>query len=80
MRTGTTPLDELTRDEFERLQRLNAAYRERLRFPVLFAVKGSTTQDVLAASSSVSVRLRTMSSEKRWGRYIAEFRLRDALA
>jgi 2-oxo-4-hydroxy-4-carboxy-5-ureidoimidazoline decarboxylase len=42
-------LDRLTPDEFDRLHRLNAAYRERFGFPFLFAVKGSTTHDVLAA-------------------------------
>ena len=42
-------LDRLTRDEFERLQEMNAAYRSRFGFPFLYAVKGSTKEDVLAA-------------------------------
>jgi 2-oxo-4-hydroxy-4-carboxy-5-ureidoimidazoline decarboxylase len=42
-------LDALTRDELERLRKLNAAYREKFGFPFLFAVKGSTTRDILAA-------------------------------
>jgi len=42
-------LDRLTPEEFERLQRLNTAYREKFGFPFLLAVKGSTTHDVLAA-------------------------------
>jgi 2-oxo-4-hydroxy-4-carboxy-5-ureidoimidazoline decarboxylase len=42
-------LDRLTADEFARLQRLNMDYRSRFGFPFLFAVKGSTTHDVLAA-------------------------------
>ena len=42
-------LDRLTPDEFARLQRLNADYSRRFGFPFLFAVKGSTKHDVLAA-------------------------------
>jgi 2-oxo-4-hydroxy-4-carboxy-5-ureidoimidazoline decarboxylase len=42
-------LDSLTPSEFERLQRLNAAYRSRFGFPFLLAVKGSTKHDVLRA-------------------------------
>jgi 2-oxo-4-hydroxy-4-carboxy-5-ureidoimidazoline decarboxylase len=42
-------LDQLTADEFDRLQLLNAAYRARFGFPFLLAVKGSTKHDVLAA-------------------------------
>jgi OHCU decarboxylase len=42
-------LDNLTPGESEQLHRLNAAYRNRFRFPFLLAVKGSTKQDVLRA-------------------------------
>jgi 2-oxo-4-hydroxy-4-carboxy-5-ureidoimidazoline decarboxylase len=42
-------LDRLTPDQFARLQRLNTDYRSRFGFPFLFAVKGSTTHDVLTA-------------------------------
>ena len=42
-------LDSLTVDEFERLQQLNRAFREKFGFPFLFAVKGSSKHDVLAA-------------------------------
>ena len=42
-------LDSLTVDEFERLQQLNRAYREKFGFPFLLAVKGSSKHDVLAA-------------------------------
>src|SRR5438128_773089 len=42
-------LDQLNPEEFERLQRLNSAYRSRFGFPFLFAVKGSTKYDVLDA-------------------------------
>jgi 2-oxo-4-hydroxy-4-carboxy-5-ureidoimidazoline decarboxylase len=41
--------DALTRGDLERLQSLNAAYREKFGFPFLFAVKGRTAQDVLNA-------------------------------
>lgn len=42
-------LDRLTAEQFERLQRLNSAYRARFDVPFLFAVKGSTVDDVLSA-------------------------------
>jgi 2-oxo-4-hydroxy-4-carboxy-5-ureidoimidazoline decarboxylase len=42
-------LDRLTAAEFERLGRLNHDYRKRFGFPFLFAVKGATTHDILAA-------------------------------
>lgn len=42
-------LDSLTPSEFERLNRLNAAYRGRFGLPFLLAVKGTTKHDVLRA-------------------------------
>ena len=42
-------LDRLTSEQFERLQELNARYRARFDFPFLYAVKGSTVDDILAA-------------------------------
>ena len=42
-------LDRLTQSEFDRLRELIAAYREKFGFPFLFAVKGCTKHDVLAA-------------------------------
>jgi 2-oxo-4-hydroxy-4-carboxy-5-ureidoimidazoline decarboxylase len=42
-------LDRLTPEEFHRLQQLNLAYRQKFGFPFLFAVKGSTKHDILAA-------------------------------
>lgn len=42
-------LDALTRDELERLRRLNTAYREKFGFPFLYAVKGTTKHDILSA-------------------------------
>jgi 2-oxo-4-hydroxy-4-carboxy-5-ureidoimidazoline decarboxylase len=42
-------LDRLASDDFATLQRLNTAYREKFGFPFLFAVKGSTSRQILAA-------------------------------
>ncbi len=42
-------LDRLTAAEFERLHRLNSAYREKFGFPFIYAVKGSTKADILRA-------------------------------
>lgn len=46
---STAGLDRLTAPEFDRLHRLNAAYRERFGFPFLYAVKGATKHDILEA-------------------------------
>jgi OHCU decarboxylase len=42
-------LDRLTAGEFERLHRLNTAYREKFDFPFIYAVKGSGKQQILDA-------------------------------
>jgi OHCU decarboxylase len=42
-------LDRLTPAEFDRLHRLNAAYREKFGFPFIYAVKGSGKHSILAA-------------------------------
>ena len=42
-------LDRLTAQEVDRLQKLNAEYHGKFGFPFLFAVKGSTKQDILRA-------------------------------
>jgi OHCU decarboxylase len=42
-------LDRLTPAEFERLNRLNAAYREKFGFPFLYAVRGAGKHSILAA-------------------------------
>jgi len=42
-------LDALTRDEIQRLRKLNAAYLDKFGFPFLYAVKGSTKHDILNA-------------------------------
>jgi 2-oxo-4-hydroxy-4-carboxy-5-ureidoimidazoline decarboxylase len=74
-------LDRLTAAEFDRLQRLNLAYREKFGFPFLFAVKGSTQHDVL---DSLERRLRAARDEElaealRQVSQIATFRLKDLL-
>ena len=42
-------LDRLGPDTFDKLTRLNNCYRQRFGHPFLFAVKGSTVEDILAA-------------------------------
>ena len=42
-------LDHLPREQYEELHRLNSAYREKFGFPFIYAVKGSTRQDILSA-------------------------------
>lgn len=42
-------LDQCSPEEFEAFQRLNAAYNARFGFPFIFAVKGATRGDILAA-------------------------------
>jgi 2-oxo-4-hydroxy-4-carboxy-5-ureidoimidazoline decarboxylase len=42
-------LDRLTAHEYESLQKLNTAYRDKFGFPFLYAVKGSTKYDILRA-------------------------------
>jgi 2-oxo-4-hydroxy-4-carboxy-5-ureidoimidazoline decarboxylase len=74
-------LDQLNSEEFERLQRLNSAYRSRFGFPFLFAVKGSTKYDVLDA---LERRLHASPEEELQEALqqvyrIAEFRLRETV-
>jgi 2-oxo-4-hydroxy-4-carboxy-5-ureidoimidazoline decarboxylase len=74
-------LDRLTPSEFERLRELNAAYREKFGFPFLFAVKGSTKHDVLAALAArlpASVDDEFAEALRQVSR-IAWFRLQDLL-
>ena len=63
-------LDRLSAAEFERLQRLNSAYREKFGLPFLFAVKGSTKHDVLAALAAPRLRIRTTSWLRRCAKCI----------
>ena len=75
-------LDRLTPSEFDRLQELNTAYREKFGFPFLFAVKGSTSRDVIAA---LTARLPATVDEEfaealRQVSRIAWYRLQDVVA
>jgi 2-oxo-4-hydroxy-4-carboxy-5-ureidoimidazoline decarboxylase len=74
-------LDRLTPDEFARLQRLNGEYRGQFGFPFLFAVKGSTKHDVLAALESRVTRTRDEEFAEALQQVykIARFRLEDML-
>jgi 2-oxo-4-hydroxy-4-carboxy-5-ureidoimidazoline decarboxylase len=42
-------LDRMTPPDYQHLQAMNTQYRERFGFPFLFAVKGSTSADILRA-------------------------------
>jgi len=74
-------LDSLTAEEFDRITRLNAAYRSKFGFPFLFAVKGSTKLDILC---SLEQRLNESPEAEhrealRQVYRIAEFRLLDSI-
>jgi 2-oxo-4-hydroxy-4-carboxy-5-ureidoimidazoline decarboxylase len=74
-------LDSLTPGEFEQLQRLNTAYRNRFGFPFLLAVKGSTKHDVLR---ELQARMEASAEDEfrealRQVYRIARFRLEDLI-
>ncbi|HEY1343063.1 MAG TPA: 2-oxo-4-hydroxy-4-carboxy-5-ureidoimidazoline decarboxylase [Bryobacteraceae bacterium] len=74
-------LDRLTPEEFDRFQRLNAAYKEKFDFPFLFAVKGATKHDIL---KSLERRLESEATQKFRKALaqvfrIARFRLNDTI-
>ncbi len=74
-------LDRLTPDEYERLHRLNARYKEKFGFPFLYAVKGSGKQQILEA---LETRLDSSPTDEfdealRQVFRIARFRLEDAI-
>lgn len=73
-------LDRLTPDECVRLKALNDEYRRRFEFPFLFAVRGSTSHDVLAALEARTVRPKNEEfAEALCQVYkIARFRLEEA--
>jgi 2-oxo-4-hydroxy-4-carboxy-5-ureidoimidazoline decarboxylase len=78
---ATAGLDRLSPSEFDRLRELNTAYREKFGFPFLFAVKGRTKHDVLAA---LAARLPATVDEEfaealRQVSRIAWFRLQDVV-
>jgi 2-oxo-4-hydroxy-4-carboxy-5-ureidoimidazoline decarboxylase len=75
-------LDRLTAGEFDRLQRLNDAYRRKFGFPFLFAVRRSTKEAVLDA---LETRLHARPDDElteglRQVFRIARFRLESVLA
>jgi 2-oxo-4-hydroxy-4-carboxy-5-ureidoimidazoline decarboxylase len=74
-------LDRLDADEYARLQRLNDEYRRRFGFPFLFAVKGSTKEDVLTGLEARVRRSRDeeLSEALRQVHTIARFRLEDVI-
>src|SRR5207248_8925816 len=74
-------LDRLTKEEFDRLQRLNDQYRQTFGFPFLFAVKGSTKHDVLAALDARGRRSRDEEFAEALQQVykIARFRLEEML-
>lgn len=73
-------LDRLTADEFVRLKTLNDDYRRRFEFPFLFAVRGSTKHDILAAleARSKHSRAEEFAEALRQVYKIARFRLEEA--
>lgn len=75
-------LDRLTLAEFERLTQWNAAYRERFGFPFLYAVKGSTKNDILSALEARLGNSRETEFQEalRQVYRIAKFRLDDAVS
>ena len=74
-------LDTLTREELQRMQHLNAAYREKFGFPFLYAVKGSTKQDVLGALERRLTSSRDIEHQEALRQVfrIARFRLEDTV-
>ena len=46
---GSAGLDRLSADDFDRFDRLNAAYREKFGFPFIIAIRGRTKPEIVAA-------------------------------
>ena len=74
-------LDRLSGAEHSRLQQLNTAYRAKFGFPFLYAVKGSTPRQVLAALETRLARDTEVELEEalRQVSRIARFRLEDTI-
>jgi 2-oxo-4-hydroxy-4-carboxy-5-ureidoimidazoline decarboxylase len=75
-------LSQLTAEEFAQLHRWNDAYRARFGFPFLYAVKGSSKHDILAA---LGQRLQNSPEQEfeqalRQVYRIAQFRLEEAIS
>ena len=74
-------LDALRADEGERLRALNTAYREKFGFPFLYAVRGSTTRDILNALERRLTSMRDAEHQEalRQVYRIARFRLEEVV-
>ena len=74
-------LGSLTKEELDRLRALNGTYRGKFGFPFLYAVKGSTTSDVLNALERrlTSTRDAEMQEALRQVYRIARFRLEEII-
>jgi 2-oxo-4-hydroxy-4-carboxy-5-ureidoimidazoline decarboxylase len=74
-------LDRLDVNEHEQLRRLNDEYRRRFSFPFLFAVKGSTKEDVLTALEARVRRSKDEELAEALGQVyrIARFRLEELI-
>ena len=72
----------LTPGELDRLRALNAAYHEKFGFPFLYAVKGSTTHDILDALERRLPSTRDAEHQEalRQVYRIARFRLEDMIS
>jgi len=79
---GGAGLDTLTRDELDRLRALNTAYREKFGFPFLYAVKGSTKDDILSALERRLPATRDAEQAEALGQVyrIARFRLEEVIS
>jgi 2-oxo-4-hydroxy-4-carboxy-5-ureidoimidazoline decarboxylase len=75
-------LDCLAPEEFERLRRLNTAYREKFGFPFIYAVKCRSKDDILAALESRLARDHDAERDAALAQIyrIAQFRLEDAIS
>jgi 2-oxo-4-hydroxy-4-carboxy-5-ureidoimidazoline decarboxylase len=75
-------LDSLTLEEFQRLRRLTARYRDKFGFPFLYAVKGGTKHDILKALEArlPSSREQELAEALRQVARIARFRLEELIS
>jgi len=74
-------LDSLSPDEYEQIQNLNQRYTAKFGFPFIFAVKGKTRLEVLAAMHRRMDNSRADELEEALGQIyqIARLRLSDSL-
>jgi 2-oxo-4-hydroxy-4-carboxy-5-ureidoimidazoline decarboxylase len=74
-------LDALDAGDLLQLRTLNAAYREKFGFPFIYAVKGSTKQDILKALDERLMQTREIEAGEalRQVSRIARFRLDDVV-